>query len=380
MSLRRTIVEVDVAGLNVAEFCRSHGISRWFFYDLRRRFEVEGESALEPRSRAPKTSPTRVGVETEDRIVGLRKRLAEQGMDAGAATIRWHLVQAGMNRVPSEATIWRILKRRGFITPDPKKAPKHSYRSFTCRWVNECWQIDDTRWLLADGTEVKIINIIDDCSRMLVASRAVSSCTTAAAFHSFCEAAERHGWPQGFLSDNAQAFKHGLADAVRTLGIVASHSRPYHPQTCGKIERVHQTQAKFLAARQQASNLEELQSHLDQFALIYNHQRPHRALGRRTPAQVFTTTPNVGPADRPINTPTSIGHPTVIAGAISVGSRYQIAVGNRWNGQQALTITTGPRCHIFIAGQLIRALTINPSRKYQPLHPRPGRPPTVTKP
>src|SRR3970040_2412854 len=91
MSVRRLIVEVELDGLNVTEFCRQHGISTWFFYQLRRRYAAEGEAGLEPRSRAPKTVANRTPVWVEDLIVDLRKELNDSGLDAGAATIWSHL-------------------------------------------------------------------------------------------------------------------------------------------------------------------------------------------------------------------------------------------------------------------------------------------------
>src|SRR3712207_74736 len=122
MSLRRAIVEADTSTLNVTAFCSTHGISTWFFWDLRRRFRCEGDAVLEPKSRAPRRVLNKTPVSVEDAIVAKRKALADAGLDAGAATIAWHLrTMAGL---PSESTIWRILKQRGFITPQPAKAPR----------------------------------------------------------------------------------------------------------------------------------------------------------------------------------------------------------------------------------------------------------------
>src|SRR5690348_5249739 len=92
MSVRRLIVEIDVDGLNVRQFCREHGISTWFFYDLRRRYARDGDAALEPRSRAPRRVANRISDDVEDAIVALRKELRDEGLDAGPATIRWHLL------------------------------------------------------------------------------------------------------------------------------------------------------------------------------------------------------------------------------------------------------------------------------------------------
>jgi hypothetical protein len=121
MSVRRLIVEVDVAGLNVTKFCAQHGVSIWLFYELRRR-HARGES-IEPRSRAPRQVANRTPGEVEDVIVGLRKELLDAGLDAGPATIWWHLQdRAGV--VASESTIWRILKARGLIVAGAGQGPE----------------------------------------------------------------------------------------------------------------------------------------------------------------------------------------------------------------------------------------------------------------
>ncbi len=376
MSVRRLVVEVELDGLNVTEFCREHGISTWFFYQLRKRYAVEGEAALEPRSRAAKRVANRTPGWIEDLVVGLRKELDEAGLDAGPATIRFHLedrLPAGV-RVLSEATIWRILSRRGFITPEPKKAPKHAYRTFAAERANECWQLDDIEWELADLTECKVITLIDDCTRLCPGLKAVETANGDTAFEAFSAAADQWGWPQRFLSDNANHYKHTLAAAVGALGVDHRHGRPEHPQTQGKVERFHQTLQKWLNAQPRAGTLPELQTQLDRFVAIYNHQRPHRAIGRKIPAVVFAATPKAGPADRPLGTPTSIHHVTVSGGACHINKQYSISIGAAHNSRPATVVITGGSCHVFIAGRLIRHLQLDPTRRYQPLYPRPGRP------
>jgi transposase InsO family protein len=376
MSVRRLIVEVDPEGLNVTEFCREHGISRWFFYQLRKRFAAEGEAALEPRSRAPKTVANRTPGWVEDVIVELRKELEDSGLDAGAATI-WSHLGARLPRgttVPSEATIWRVLSRRGFITPQPEKAPKHAYRTFSAERANECWQLDDIGWGLADGSPVKIITQIDDCTRFCPGLSAAETVNGETAFDAFSAAAGRWGWPQRFLSDNAKAYRARLAAAVGALGVDHRHGRSRHPQTQGKVERFHQTLQKWLRAQPPAESLEELQAQLDTFCEIYNQQRPHRAIGRRTPASVYAETAKTGPADRPLGTPTHIHRVTVTNGVCSVNKDYSITIGATHNGLTATVIITGLSCHVFIAGRLIRHLQLDPTRRCQPLYDRPGRP------
>ena len=183
------------------------------------------------------------------------------------------------------------------------------------------------------------------------------------------------GWPTRFLSDNAKAFRHVLADALGALGIAAGHSRPYHPQTNGKVERFHQTLKKWLAAQPAAEDLEDLQAQLDIFRFIYNHQRPHRSIGRRFPAQIWAQAPKSGPADQPLGAPTHINTSRVHNGTVRTGRRYQMSIGATHNAPPPPIIRTGAHCHVFIDGHLARQLTINPDRDHQPLHDRPGRPP-----
>ena len=263
-------------GRRPAELAAEHGVSRSWVYELLARYRAHGEAGLEPRSRRPRGSPTQVSGEVEQRIVALRKELAEEGLDAGAHTIHYHLTQRG-GSVPSVSTIWRILQRRGFITPQPQKRPRSSLIRFEATLPNECWQADTTHWALADGTDVEILNIIDDHSRVLVASmvhRVTKAVDVVACFH---QAAARWGYPASMLTDNGAIFtaaarngRCALEGELDALGITFKHSRPYHPQTCGKIERFHQTLKKFLAKQPAARTTGQLQDHLDRFADYYN--------------------------------------------------------------------------------------------------------------
>ena len=375
MSVRRAIADADLSTLNVAAFCRGHGISRDRFYDIRRRYEAEGEAGLESRSRAPHTVANRTPSDVEDAIVRLRKDLIDLGVEAGAATIGFHLpTRLGPGvEVPSDSTIWRVLTRRGFIVADPSKKPKRSGRSFSAERANECWQIDDTEWFLADGTSVKIIDIIDDCSRVCIASVVVKACTGAEAFNAMATGATEWGWPERFLSDNAKAFKYTLAAAVAELGIGAGHSRPYHPQTNGKVERFHQTLKKFLTTQPLADDIAGLQAQVDWFRRYYNQERPHRSLGRTIPGVVWAATPRSGPADHPITGPTKIYSVIVSNGIANHTRKFRVSIGAAYNHQRATTVITGTTAHVFVDGRLVRTLTIDPTRSLQTLHDRPGR-------
>ena len=159
---------------------------------------------------------------------------------------------------------------------------------------NECWQSDVTHWRLGDGTEVEIVNFIDDHSRLAVAARVLARATAPAVLRVFRAAGETWGFPAALLTDNGCVYTtwhRGGPNVMQTellaLGIDYRHSRPYHPQTCGKVERFHQTMKAFLAKQPTAGSIAELQAQVDRFVAYYNEVSPHRARERRPPRAAF---------------------------------------------------------------------------------------------
>ena len=201
MDLARYVVEAVLReGRSYREVARAHGVSKSWVAVLVGRYRVGGDEGLEPRSKAPRCIPHRTSAELEDHIVVLRKELADQGLDAGAHTIHYHLSQR-LTVVPSVSTIWRVLRRRGFVTPQPHKRPRSSWIRFEATLPNECWQADATHWVMADGTEVEILNVLDDHSRLAVGGRAMRVATAARALEVFLVAGERWGLPAALLTD-----------------------------------------------------------------------------------------------------------------------------------------------------------------------------------
>ena len=369
MSLRREIAELDVKTLTVpvVEFCARHDISTWFFYDLRRRFKAEGEAALTAGSRAPKVVANRTDSDMEDEIVRARKELADLGFDCGKASIFDRLSDMGLP-APSEATIWRVLKRRGLIVDQPRKRPKATVRRFTAARANECWQVDATYLQLPNNRWVEIINIIDDHSRLLVASVAAKTCTAANTFDVIAAASERFGLPERLLSDNGPPFV-AAAPAMHALGVATVNSRPYHPQTCGKVERFHQTLKQRLAARATPRTIAALQAELDVFADHYNHHRRHRGIDRRIPFEVWQGAPRSGPAARPLSdtTQTRVTRTTPTDGRAWITNKTVISVGAAYNNTEVIAIRTGNNVDLFNAGQHIRTVTLQPGTNRYPL-------------
>jgi transposase InsO family protein len=383
MSLARVVITaVVLEGRAKSEVARDYGVSRVWVQRLVKRYLAEGETAFEPRSRRPHSNPRRVvDDELEDRIVELRKQLTEAGLDAGAETIGWHLREHG-ERCPSVATIWRALSRRGFVTPQPHKRPGSSWRRFEADLPNEVWQADITHWCLADGAEVEILNICDDHSRLLAGATARQVFTAGNVVTDLLAAMTMHGRPERLLTDNGAVFTgtyrgHGwvaLERQLAALGIALSHSRPYHPQTCGKVERLHQTLKKWLAKQPAAATLVELQAQLDAFTGYYNTDRPHRAVGRCTPAQAWAARPRALPTRRGIQIS---DHFRVRKDRVDTDGKltlrhnsrlHHIGIGRARAGTRVLMLIRDLDIHIIAedTGDLIRELTLDPTRDYQP--------------
>jgi transposase InsO family protein len=376
---RLVVTAVVFEGRSKSEVARDYGVSRRWVITLVARFLAEGEAGLEPRSRRPRNSPQRVPDMIEDRIVAVRKELDQAGHDHGPQTIAFHLSQRH-GTTPSPSTIWRVLVRRGFVVPEPHKRPKSSFLRFEADLPNERWQLDVTHWALADGTGVEILNIIDDHSRLAVGSDTRPTFKAADVVDCFRHATARHGTPAQLLSDNGAVFtgiprgggRVALEIELVALGVAFHHSRPYHPQTCGKVERFHQTLKNWLDRQDRADTLAELQDQLDRFRSYYNATRPHRALGRRTPATAYTARPKAVPLGQPvIDGHFRVRHDRIdTTGSITLrhNSRlHHIGLGRANAGQRVVVLVHDLHVRVLTeTGELLHDLTLNPDRDYQP--------------
>lgn len=367
-------------GVTVSELCRQLGVSRQTFYELRRRFRDEGAAGLEPRSRRPHHSPEMIAAELEDEIVRLRKQLP---LDNGAQTIAYHLERTGWP-VPSVRTIHRALVRRGQVVAQPEKRPRSSFASFRFPEPNACWQIDATEWPLARGVTAWIMDTIDDHSRVVPSAVVGTGPTSALAWAAFERGATTWGPPAMVLSDNGTCFVgvnrggSSFQANLAALGIRTINARPYHPQTCGKIERFHQTLKRWLAAQRRARDRAELQAQLDEFLAFYNHDRPHRALGGATPAECFAARTPASPAPEAFTPLPKIAIASVKVtrnGVVSIGGKRTTSVGAEWTGRRLTVIHYGTRVAILDGHQLVTRLEVDLSRQYQPSgRPRGRRP------
>jgi transposase InsO family protein len=373
---RVAVMKIVSKQLTVSAAAAEYGFSRRHLHRLLARYRDGGLDAVEPRSRAPRTSPQRTADEVRERILQLRAELTGNGLDAGPVTIAWHLTQEGFT-APSTSTIRRILHTAGLIVPEPRKRPRSSYLRFQAEQPNETWQSDFTHWRLADGTDIEILNWLDDHSRYLLACTCHRPVTGDDVVTSFLTATERHGIPASTLTDTGRVYtarfgggRNAFEYLLPLLGVTQKNGSPGHPQTQGKIERFHQTQKRWLAAHPAAVTLTELQTQLDTFRAHYNEHRPHRALNRQTPAQAYRATPKALPAEA--RTP---GHYRIrydlvgTNGKVTLrraGRMHHLGIGYQHRGTRILALTDDTTVTVIAlnTGEILSTHTIDPDRYY----------------
>jgi transposase InsO family protein len=378
MGLERNVVDaVVLEGRSPTEIARLHGISRSWLYRLLGRYREGGHAALGRRSRRPHSCSHQTPSDVEAAIVALRAELTEAGHDAGPATIAHHL-RGRFGSAPSAATVWRILRRHGLITPQPHKRPRSSFVRFEARLPNELWQADTTHWRLADGSDVEILDLIDDHSRLCLAAAAFRTVKGGDVVRTLLAAVEAHGVPVGLLTDNGAVFagaprggKVRLESELERLGVVAKHSTPNHPQTCGKVERFHQTLKRYLARQPPAATLAVLQLQLDAFRDYYNAERPHRALHGAPPRVVFERRIKARPVLDRAPTWFRVRQDRVSkAGNVTV--RYlsrlrHIGLGRAHAGKEVRLLIADAHVRVVATdGSLLRELVLDAERDYQP--------------
>ena len=382
MSKRRAaILSVVIEGRTQAETARQYevsesSVSRWVA-----RWRGEGDTAFQPRSRRPGSSPSKVCDKTVELVVNLRAELSVQGLDAGPHTIAWHLQQRHQITV-SPSTIRRRLADLGLVEPNAKKRPKSSYVRFEADLPNEMWQSDFTHWRLATGAEVEIITWLDDHSRYALSVTAHRRITGPIVVDTFDQTCVDHGVAASTLTDNAMVYttrfsggkggRNAFEARLSALNTEQKNSTPNHPTTCGKVERFQQTLKKWLTAQPAANDLDQLQGLIDEFARHYNHNRPHRALKRSTPAAAYNRLPKATPQHNGADTHFRVRRDRIDkTGSVTIrhNSRlHHIGVGRAHKHTPVTLLVADLDIRVIATqtGELLRHLTLDPTRDYQP--------------
>jgi transposase InsO family protein len=363
----------DVFGGDFSGWCAVNGIPRATAYRHRARIRAEG--AWGQRSRRPRSCPHATPDPVRALVVSTRRMLP--GPDNGADQIRYELERVAAEQdwaargwvVPSRATIHKIIRAEGLVIPAPRKRPRSSYRRFAYARPRDCYQIDATvvgNWV--------VFEVLDDCTRALVATLAWASEDTAGAVMALRRAFTDFGVPGIVLADNGAAFSARLSRAGTTRftrlvtdhGARLIHSSPYHPQTCGKVERHHRTFKNWLRTQPRPTTKAQLQALCDAYHAWYNTTRRHSAWNK-PPQQAWDSAPALGgPAHLPVQADATVRLSKVSStGAIWIRSRA-ITVGLRHAGQRVTVIIDGDHLTVYAPnGTPLGHLTLDYQRNHQ---------------
>jgi putative transposase len=377
----------EAFGQDFKGWCAANGVSRSTAYRHKDRIEKLGR--WEPLSTRPKSRPDhQIPPEVEAEIVRLRQELEEQpGQDCGADNVCYLLQQIAILddwatqgwRVPSRATIYKIMKRHGLVRPQPRKRPKSSYRRFAYSRPRDCYQIDATELKLAGGEKTAVFEVLDDCTRCLVATLAWDAENAAGAVAAITAAFHRFGVPALVLADNGSAFTSrtrstGISRFTRVVtaaGARLIHSSPYHPQTCGKVERHHRTFKAWLADQPTPASSAELQAACDRYQDWYTTRRRH-SVWNKPPQQAWDDAPvRGGPGQLPIQYDAQVKILTVFSnGDIRLTGPAVVSIGRAHAGSKVTVLLDGDHVTVYNPnGETLGHLHIDWTQTRQHLRP-----------
>ena len=304
MKLKRDFVELaGREGSNVRELCRRFGISAPTGYKWLARHREHGPAGLEERPRVPLESPGRTPAEMEVRIVAARQAHPAWG---GRKIKRW-LEDRGVGKVPSASTVTGILRRHGLLER-PAGPSGTGWRRFERAAANELWQMDFKGWIRTrDGGPCHPLTVLDDHSRFNLLLEACGGETGGEVRPLLERAFAIHGLPAAILCDNGKPWGDSAGHFTKfeawlvRMGVKVYHGRPRHPQTQGKEERFHRTlKAEVLSRTTEWRDLSHCRESFGAWREIYNHERPHEALGGAVPASRYRVSGRAMPERLPV--------------------------------------------------------------------------------
>lgn len=282
---------------NVSQLCKRYGISRKVFYKWQKRYRQHGEAGLVDQDRRPKRSPGQITGSVEERVVELRR----QNPEWGARKLRVLLEREQIAPLPSVSTIGAILQRNGLIKAEISLQHKPMQR-FEYKHPNELWQMDfKGHFKLLDNATCYPLTITDDHSRFNLCLAACGNQQSLTVKQMLTNVFRKYGIPDMILTDNGSPWGiagNACADGEVTLSaleiwllqlsVKVIHGRAYHPQTQGKEERFHRTLKTELLQYEQFKNVSHCQSRFDKWRDKYNLERPHEAIGLKTPVELYS--------------------------------------------------------------------------------------------
>lgn len=331
MSRVRFVEDFASCLYNMTELCERHEISRKTGYKWATRYGKQGIEGLKDLSRAPHHRPAQTATQVAQRLVELRRKHPTWGPKKLAAWLKKHEPEQAC---PALSTIGEILKREGLILPAKRRSsrPRPQVRPRTeATAANEVWTSDfKGQFRTGDGWLCYPLTVVDSFSRFVLVIEGLSSVSGEGAWPVYERAFRDYGLPEVMRTDNGSPFASSAAIAglsrlsVRwlKLGIRLERTAPAHPEQNGRHERMHRI-LKAETARPPAADGSAQQKRFEAFRRDYNEQRPHEALGQRTPSELYQ--PALRPYPKRLPEPEYPGHYQV---------RYVHQGGEiRWQGQ-----------------------------------------------
>lgn len=296
---REFVVFASFEGANVRELCRRFGISPTTGYAWLDRYREQGLAGLIEQSRRPKTSPRRTPVAVEAKVLALRDRSNNVW---GGRKIRRALADRGAADIPAASTITQILRRHARLTEAGAAQHPGPWLRFERESANELWQMDFKGHFAMHGGRCHPLTALDDHSRFNLGLAACPDEQGQTVRRHLEEAFRRYGLPLAMLMDGGSPWSDPGGEPLTRfsvwltrLGVRVAHGRPRHPQTQGKEERFHRTLKAEVVSGRSFRDLAERQRAFDDWRPLYNHERPHEALGMATPAQRYRPSPRPFP-------------------------------------------------------------------------------------
>ena len=312
----------------MSELCRRFGISRKTGYKWLSREDSHD------RSRRPLNSPTRTAADLEQRVVELRQRHPAWG---GRKISRW-LLDRGIETAPSPSTVTHILRRHDLLSPAVAGAGGR-YTRFEHPRPNALWQMDFKGDVATAAQRCHPLTAVDDHSRYAVVLQALPGQARDGVQQALTRTFRTYGLPERMNMDNGQPWGspsalHGVSRLtvwLIRLGVGISFSAPAHPQTNGKDERFHRSLKAEVLAGRYFENLSTIQHAFDRWRRLYNHERPHDALGLNVPATRYRPSPRPFPEALPAIEYSADDHVQMVGWNGEVRFR-----GRRWKVSNAL--------------------------------------------
>lgn len=278
--------------VSTSALCREFNISRKTAYKWISRFEENGFDGLVDRSRAPSIQPNKTSDELIEKILAVKNWQEKWG----PKKILGFLENENILQLPSATTIGKILDEHGLVIPRKyrKRFPAKSAPLSHCEEPNDVWSIDFKGWFKTkDNVKCDPLTLTDAYSRYLLYCSKIPLNTTEYVWNVLVKSFREYGLPKYLRHDNGPPFATCGAGRLSRLsvnliksGVIPEWIEPGKPYQNGRHERMHLT-LKQEAAFPSVLTLKEQQMKLIEFQQYFNFDRPHEALGQKTPSSKY---------------------------------------------------------------------------------------------